>query len=221
MSTKLKFWAIAIGFIIFLWLLAPDPESTVPSYMSKMPEGDGGTVQGELQQPPPPPPSEMYAGDAAKKLVESGAIPGLSYNEDAFTEADSAVPAGETPASFRTTKIKFQTKRGILPLIAGVADNEELRERGLMFFRTWPQQMHGVLFIFDHTETIAMWMKNTYLPLDIIFMNETGKIVHIAENTTPLSEATISSQQPARLVLEIPAGAARKWQLNVGDNFVR
>lgn len=229
MNKKSKIWWILGGVVLVLLLLAPEKEETpFPEGTATGPTGDpghsasSGSSSSEDVKSYTPPPSEMYAGEAAHRLVMSGAIPGLKYPDDVF-EPVAPTPVDQgfgEPASFRKETIRFKTPRGVLPLIAGIADTDELRERGLMFFRQWPKEIHGVLFLFDRSETLAMWMKNTYIPLDILFMDAAGKVVHIATNTTPLSEATISSQQPARAVLEIPAGAAKKWQLNIGDTLI-
>lgn len=90
------------------------------------------------------------------------------------------------------------------------------RERGLMFRRFLPQD-RGMLFIFETERPIAMWMKNTYLPLDMIFIARTGRVIGLAENTEPLSERIIPSGGPAFGVLEVNAGAAAKIGLKVGD----
>ncbi|WP_407341153.1 DUF192 domain-containing protein [Methylocapsa polymorpha] len=90
------------------------------------------------------------------------------------------------------------------------------RERGLMFRRFLPQD-RGMLFIFEAERPVAMWMKNTYLPLDMIFIGKTGRVVGLAENAEPLSEKIIPSGAPAYGVLEVNAGAAAKIGLKIGD----
>lgn len=92
---------------------------------------------------------------------------------------------------------------------------EEL-ERGLMFRRYLPPN-RGMLFDFGRSQAVMMWMKNTYIPLDMIFMSRAGVVTHIAENAEPLSEAIISSDGPAYAVLEVNAGYALKNGLKVGD----
>jgi uncharacterized membrane protein (UPF0127 family) len=92
----------------------------------------------------------------------------------------------------------------------------EGRERGLMYRRSLPADQ-GMLFDFGREETVMMWMKNTYIPLDMIFLSRAGVVTHIAENAAPLSEAIISSDGPAYAVLEVNAGYARKIGLKNGD----
>lgn len=232
MSSKFKFWAIAVGFIAFLWLLTPDQDPVDKKAMFTMPVADGVVVPENQGQTAEDLPSPMYAGDAALKLIAEGKIPGVTLppgTTDSSGKVLTQAPAAQapaqptednTPATFRSAKIRIQTQRGILPLIAGIADTNELRERGMMHYRQWPKQLHGVLFLFDAPFVVTMWMKNTYLPLDILFMDAAGKIIRIEENAQPLSDKTISSEQPAQMVLEIPAGAAKKWNIAVGDTFL-
>jgi uncharacterized membrane protein (UPF0127 family) len=98
-----------------------------------------------------------------------------------------------------------------------LADTPEKRARGLMFRRSLPDG-HGMLFEFGPRETeVTMWMKNTYIPLDMIFIRADGTIRHIAENTTPLSEAIVPSNGPVKGVLEVIAGTSRRLGLAPGD----
>lgn len=98
-----------------------------------------------------------------------------------------------------------------------LADTPEKRARGLMFRRSLPEGQ-GMLFEFGPRETeVTMWMKNTYIPLDMIFIRADGTIRHIAENTTPLSEAIVASNGPVKGVLEVIAGTSRRLGLAPGD----
>ena len=74
-----------------------------------------------------------------------------------------------------------------------------------------------MLFVYKREEPIAMWMKNTYIPLDILFIARSGKIVKIAERTVPLSQATISSGGAVVAVLELNAGTASRLGIGQGD----
>ncbi len=97
-----------------------------------------------------------------------------------------------------------------------VVDTDETRSKGLMFRKSMPDD-HGMLFDFRREEPVYFWMKNTYIPLDMIFIAADGRIVSIAHDTTPLSEATVSSRGPVRYVLEVNAGTARRLHLSAGD----
>lgn len=89
-------------------------------------------------------------------------------------------------------------------------------EHGLMFRRFMPPD-RGMLFDFKTEKPVMMWMKNTYLPLDMVFIAKSGRVVGIAENTEPLSEKIIPSGAPTYGVLELNAGTAAKIGLKVGD----
>ena len=97
-----------------------------------------------------------------------------------------------------------------------VADDREETMRGLMY-RTELAPDAGMLFLFDGEQERAFWMKNTPLPLDIIYIAKDGRIVSIAEHTTPFSTAAIPSRAPAQSVLEVNAGYAERNGVRVGD----
>lgn len=97
-----------------------------------------------------------------------------------------------------------------------VAATAQERARGLMF-RNQMAADHGMLFVFDTEGERYFWMKNTPLPLDIIFIATNGEIVSIAADTSPYSEDTIPSNGPARYVLELNAGTAAKLGFGPGD----
>ncbi len=90
------------------------------------------------------------------------------------------------------------------------------REHGLMDRQYLPPD-RGMLFQFNREQDILMWMKDTYIPLDMIFIAPTGEVTHIHANAEPLSENIISSDGPALGVLEVNAGYARKIGLKEGD----
>jgi len=99
------------------------------------------------------------------------------------------------------------------------ARTPEQMELGLMF-RTALAPGAGMLFIFPQPQMAGMWMKNTLIPLDMLFINEQGEIVHIAPDTTPKSLATISADVPVKAVLELPAGTCKKQGITTKE-FVR
>ena len=76
---------------------------------------------------------------------------------------------------------------------------------------------HGMLFVFNKPEIQTMWMKNTHIPLDMLFIDKAGRIKHIAPMARPYDEKVISSQVPVSFVLEINGGQAEKLGINVGD----
>lgn len=97
-----------------------------------------------------------------------------------------------------------------------IADNDEETTQGLMYRRTMPDSC-GMLFIFPNSEPRNFWMKNTYLSLDILFLNESKKIVTIQANRIPFSEEQIPSYQDAKYVLEVNAGYCKRKGIEKGD----
>src|SRR5262245_6696290 len=97
-----------------------------------------------------------------------------------------------------------------------LADTPQRQAQGLMFVRSLPAD-RGMLFVHAEPRAISMWMKNTYIPLDMVFIDSSGHIQQIVEQTTPHSLDLIRSNAPARAVLEIAGGEARKLGLHVGQ----
>ena len=97
-----------------------------------------------------------------------------------------------------------------------IARSMESRAKGLMFRRSMPQDQ-GMLFDFGFEDEIAMWMKNTYIPLDMIFVSRSGLVTNVTTDTVPHSLAVISSGGPAYAVIELNAGVARKISVAPGD----
>jgi uncharacterized membrane protein (UPF0127 family) len=97
-----------------------------------------------------------------------------------------------------------------------VARNDADRAQGLMFRRSMPADQ-GMLFDFGRVEPVSMWMQNTYLPLDMLFIRADGSIARIAANTEPLSTRTIPSGEPVLAVLELNAGTAARLGIKAGD----
>lgn len=92
------------------------------------------------------------------------------------------------------------------------------RARGLMY-RKHLDPDAGMLFDFGRQLTARMWMRNTYIPLDMLFVHENGKIINIAENTIPHSEEILSSTENVRYVLEINGGLSAKLGIEAGDRL--
>ena len=99
---------------------------------------------------------------------------------------------------------------------AQIADTPEARERGLMFRQVMPDDS-AMLFDFIEPKPVAMWMKNTLVSLDMIFVREDGTIAAIAQNTVPKSLDTISVQEPVRGVVELAAGTVKRLGLKKND----
>jgi hypothetical protein len=93
------------------------------------------------------------------------------------------------------------------------ARDPEQHSRGLMFVRDLPL-MTGMLFVYDGEDYHSMWMKNTYIPLDIVFARADGAVSSVARNTEPLSLASIASIEPVTYVLELNAGVAERFSID-------
>ncbi|ARQ03175.1 hypothetical protein DFP91_1592 [Pseudorhodoplanes sinuspersici] len=112
--------------------------------------------------------------------------------------------------------LEIVTKNGVHVFSVELAANDADRQKGLMFRKELPEGQ-GMLFDFKQDQDVSMWMRNTYIPLDMLFINADGRIRRIAENTTPLSERTIPSGGPVRGVLEVIGGTAKKLGIAPGD----
>lgn len=126
--------------------------------------------------------------------------------------AVASAPVGA--ASFQPLEIV--TKNGVQVFSVEMATTEEEKQTGLMY-RKELADGKGMLFDFNPEQEVSMWMKNTYVSLDMIFIRADGRILRIAENTEPLSTKIISSRGPARAVLEVVAGTAQKYGIRPGD----
>jgi uncharacterized protein len=130
-----------------------------------------------------------------------------------------AVLAGDALAQQdRLEKLEIVTSNGTHEFSVEVMRNGLQRERGLMF-RRFLDENRGMLFDFETERPVMMWMKNTYLPLDMVFIGRFGKVVGIAENAVPLSEKVISSGVSTFAVLEVNAGTAARIGLRIGDSI--
>jgi uncharacterized membrane protein (UPF0127 family) len=125
------------------------------------------------------------------------------------------LPSGRLNAADQQT-LEIISKNGVHVFSVELARTDEERGRGLMFRKELPEG-RGMLFDFSPDQDVMMWMKNTYVSLDMIFIRADGRILHIAENTEPLSERTISSGGRVRGVLEVVAGTAKRLGIAPGD----
>ncbi|HXV73621.1 MAG TPA: DUF192 domain-containing protein [Sphingomonadales bacterium] len=126
--------------------------------------------------------------------------------------------AGETgkPQSLALSELRIETATGVLAFEVEVARTPDEWGVGLMHRMAMPEN-HGMLFVYPGLRPITMWMKNTYIPLDMLFILPDGTVSSIAENTTPLSLELVSSRAPALAVLELNAGIVKKLGIREGD----
>lgn len=99
-----------------------------------------------------------------------------------------------------------------------IADTEETRARGLMFREHMPRGA-GMLFVYEHPQPTAFWMKNTLIPLDIIFFDEQGTVTKVHENAVPGDLTPIPGGDTVFAVLEINGGLARRYGISVGSQL--
>ena len=105
---------------------------------------------------------------------------------------------------------------GTLDFLVELALTPQEQSQGLMFRESMAAD-HGMLFVFPDVSMHGFWMRNTLIPLDIIFIRDDGTIAHIAERAIPLDESTISSRVPVRSVLELNGGTAERLGIRIGD----
>lgn len=123
-------------------------------------------------------------------------------------------------ASFPREELVVRTRQGVEHRFrVWIADTPERQQQGLMFVRDLPAD-EGMLFPADPPRIASMWMKNTLIPLDMLFVDARGRIVTLHERTTPLSLQTLSSDRPVRGVLELRGGEAARRGIRLGDQVV-
>ena len=133
----------------------------------------------------------------------------------AITVLGWLLAAGPVPAADPQT-LEIASKTGVHAFSVELAVTDAARARGLMY-RKELAEGRGMLFDFQRDQDVAMWMQNTYISLDMLFIQANGRILSIAENTEPLSTRIISSGGAVRGVLEVIGGAARKLGIAPGD----
>lgn len=122
----------------------------------------------------------------------------------------------QAPQSLRTEPMTIQTRHGLAHLTVEIADTPDTREIGLMC-RTRLADSRGMLFDFRQVQTVAFWMKNTLIPLDMVFIDADGQVVNVAHEARPMDETPIYSRGPILGVLEIGGGRAAALDIQPGD----
>ncbi|WP_010228665.1 DUF192 domain-containing protein [Gillisia marina] len=153
-----------------------------------------------------------------KRIVIAGAIFGIF-----FSCADEA-----KNTSIETDEIQF-TKEGELFLLKAEDTIQQLdiefaetayeQQTGLMYRRSM-EANQGMLFVYSEEAMHSFYMKNTYIPLDLIFFGKDSSIVSFQENAKPLDETSLPSKVPAQFILEVNAGKVKQWNLAEGDKMI-
>jgi uncharacterized protein len=125
----------------------------------------------------------------------------------------------EAQIAFETSTLTIESASGPISFEVELAVSPEQRRQGLMF-REDLNSDQGMLFDFGRTAPVTMWMRNTLISLDMLFIDPDGRIAHIVANTEPLSDAVIGSGGPVRAVLELSAGTSAEQGIVIGDQVV-
>jgi uncharacterized membrane protein (UPF0127 family) len=151
---------------------------------------------------------------AARSLLAAGFL---------MVAANVALPQGAAPeplSAFPQSLLAIRTGSGkVVNFKIWEADTQKREEQGLMFVREMDEHT-GMLFMFPENHPVSMWMKNTYVSLDLLFLNAQGKIDYIAQRATPKSEAIIGPPTPEFAVLELKGGACEQFGIRVGDKVL-
>jgi hypothetical protein len=118
--------------------------------------------------------------------------------------------------SLDQASVTVTTASGKHEFAVWIAADDRSREQGLMYIRELPPD-RGMLFLFERPQPAAFWMKDTYLSLDLVFIDPAGRVLNVATDAKPLSLMPIRSSGEALAVLEVLAGTARKIGLEPGD----
>lgn len=149
------------------------------------------------------------AAALAALLFGSGALAFVAYRPQTPSAEDGAQP-------FRHDTLELITSGGVRKIDIEIAKTMAEQAQGLMF-RTRLADTQGMLFPHDKPRESRMWMRNTYIPLDMVFIRADGTVHRIAAMTEPMSEAIVASEGPVAAVLELNGGAAARLGLKVGD----
>jgi uncharacterized protein len=140
----------------------------------------------------------------------------------ALTAVPAAGLAQRVPASLvglPKSEIQVVTDSGTHRFTVWIAADDASRARGLMQVRQLPPD-HGMLFLFETSDIVSFWMKDTYLSLDMVFIGADGVVANVARDTKPQSLDAIPSAAPVQGVLELIAGTAARIGLTPGDRVI-
>jgi uncharacterized protein len=132
-----------------------------------------------------------------------------------FLLSTFAAGCQDQPTSRPTTLPTVEMTIGEDDFVLEVADSDRERQKGLMFRESMPQDQ-GMLFVFEVEEELSFWMRNTLIPLDIVYVNSMGKIVSVKQ-MKPLDETGVKSDGPAKYAIELNLGTAKRIGIKAGD----
>ncbi len=145
----------------------------------------------------------------------------VSESGNGFSETNENSEQYSSSYQFKKNgELTFTSKEGnfLAKIDIEIAETEEKQAQGLMY-REKMEENQGMLFIFDRDDYRSFWMKNTVIPLDMIFANSDFEIVTIRKNTKPYDLSSYPSTRPAKYVVEVNAGFCNKYGIKVGDKI--
>ena len=148
----------------------------------------------------------------SRRRVLAGGVAALVWALLVGRQTADAEPQPPLP----TGPLVIETQAGPVRFAVELAATAAARTRGLQH-RSHLADNAGMLFDFETPQPVAMWMKDTYVPLDMLFIDNDGRITRVVEDTLPMSLTVIRSGGPARAVLELVAGTARLYGIRPGD----
>jgi uncharacterized membrane protein (UPF0127 family) len=131
----------------------------------------------------------------------------------------AVAPAAPPSVTFEESALTIDAAHDSFDFQVELAVSPAQRSQGLMF-REDLEEDRGMLFDFGRPQVASMWMRNTYVPLDMLFIDESGRITQIASDTQPLSDTVIASRAPVRAVLELRGGVSAKLGIEPGDRVI-
>ena len=129
-----------------------------------------------------------------------------------------ALSAGTAAAACRDDLVALRGDWGEARFSVEIADTDESRAQGLMFVEKMPTRT-GMLFVYDAPQRAVFWMKNTLIPLDMIFVRANGVVQHVHHEAVPGDLTSIDGGQNVLMVLEINGGLARRYGISAGDQL--
>lgn len=162
----------------------------------------------------------MLARALARALPTLLALGALLSSPVQATDHDGALPLSSFPRERIAVETRSSFRRHLFE--AWRADTERTRAQGFMFVPdSQVRADQAMIFVYDRPEYVAMWMKNTLLPLDMLFVDRRGCIVTIQERAKPGSLENIESGAPVALVVELKAGIVAQSGIRTGDRVLR
>lgn len=159
-------------------------------------------------------PQDMFEVNGLKRLSKFAAFSMVSlfliFSISQTSWAQTNFPKGE---------LSIKTQEALYDFDIELAIDDSHRQYGLMFRDSLPE-MNGMLFVYDRRRKLSMWMKNTFISLDILFIDDDGKIINIEKSAQPRSLSLIRSDRAAKAVLELNGGLTDKLGINVGDEIL-